>query len=409
MDDELIHELVGLVQDNISIFRKKWDEFCQLVDNCAAEFQQHYFQYTGDLNKRYQTAEKAMEARNVAADEMNKNPTDPVLTKNFDKLRQTSDAIWTRCKTIQGDVLKRNTKMKQEGWSLWHDIDGYYLNLKAESTIPIAVPPKTATPALWCFHKHKYCYNNLRGPKDSNESLLVEYARVSAIHDSLEWDLLTSTDQTVIWNAPNSRSLRKKCKYFVVHKGANPHAFIWALSANLKEHEHVIRRALKRIKQNLQNKKTGKRAKSSKPASGNRFKPWTNPPRDTCFILFCDDTITKLLFCHERRHKNLCIDNKAHVIPLLEALSTSLSNKQIQKHLGTKTKASKIVSRTNSILNRQIQKSNEFHTVPKDRAFIGKHDGGNYISHLDVHVIASRIDLQLRLEELGIDQEKSAS
>jgi len=180
--------------------------------------------------------------------------------------------------------------------------------------------------------------------------------------------------------------------------------------------ERWVELGLEAVKRDLEGTHKGKApspqgSKKSKASSENRFKPWLNPPHNTCFILSYDDTNTKLLFCHEHRYKNLCIDNKSHAIPLLIALrtNTSLSNKEIQEYLETKTKASKIVSRSNGILNRQIQKSNEFDTVPKDRAFIGKHDGGNYISHLDVHVVKSKTDLRLKLEELGIDQQNAAS
>lgn len=138
-----------------------------------------------------------------------------------------------------------------------------------------------------------------------------------------------------------------------------------------------------------------------------KHKPWPNPPDNTCFIVFCDDIANKLLFCHKGVCKNLGIDNKAHALPLLEILSAGLNNQEIQKSLNTKTKASKIVARTNDILNRQIAKKG-FQKVPRGVEFIGKHDGGNYVSHLDVHVLNSQTDLRLKLEELGVDQENVA-
>ena len=223
---ELINEIVALVQDHVDGFRVKWDEFCELVGRSLAEFKQHYAGYAEECERAKASIDHAL------------------MNQLFEDAKSR--------------LFQKNKEMEDKGWVVWNRRDTSFLDVHI--ACQIAAPEHMANPLLWCFPDSSNYPYRFRGPSPT-ESVLVEYARLSVVHDNSAFSKLSDTDKTIIWDRPGSLVTRKKHPYFSVYRYGRVE-FIDDLNTHLNHvaHEHVVRRALARV--------TADRATKKAPSEG---------------------------------------------------------------------------------------------------------------------------------------------
>jgi hypothetical protein len=192
---EQITEIVTLGQDNLEVFRHKWDEFCQWVENCAQEiddccsgpkqdkYKQEYQNLRDQRTKIHVRMEPLINKSNEFGRKIGDIKTPVDVVNGLARKREKIDRRFFELDEQSGKLKQKQNNIPTKGWIHWDKSTTWeYLNISMD-TDHFFTLAEVINPLVW-LRNGDHCGPS--GHKDPSEAdaLKCYYAMLAVIHDS---------------------------------------------------------------------------------------------------------------------------------------------------------------------------------------------------------------------------------